>query len=127
MMPWANIWKTEPLRPSTVPVDSPRTDDAHVGHRGITDDVLQVGLGQAHKNAVDDADGGQQAHEVGPVLEALGAEIHGHPQDGKRAQLHEHAGVEHGHGGGRGHVAHGRPRVERPHRRQNPEARGAAG
>ena len=24
MAPWANIWKTEPLRPSTVPVDSPR-------------------------------------------------------------------------------------------------------
>src|SRR5208337_1972094 len=99
-----------------------QADDAHVGHRGIADNVLQVRLGQAHEDAVDNAHGGQQGHELGPVLKARRAEIHGHPQDGERAQLHEHPGVEHTHRGGGGHVAHRRPGVERPDRGQDPEA-----
>ena len=38
------------------------------------------------------------------------------------AELHDHAGEQHGSGGRRGHVAGGRPGVEGPHAGENPEA-----
>jgi len=100
----------------------PQAHDAHVRHRRVPDHILQISLGQAHEDAVNNAYPGQQPHKLGPILKPLGAEIHGYPQDGKGAQLHEHAGVEHGHRGGRRHMADGRPGVERPHRGQDAEA-----
>ena len=87
-MPWANIWKTEPLRPSTVPGGQAQGHDAHMRDGRVTDDVFQIGLRQTDKDAVDNAADGQEAEKGRPVLEALRAEIHGHPQDAIGTKFH---------------------------------------
>ncbi len=53
----------------------------------------------------------------------LREESNGHAQAAVSAQLHHHAGQQHRSGGRRGHMARGRPGVERPHARQNRKPR----
>ncbi len=99
-----------------------QANQAHVAHRGIADDVFQIGLGQAHEGAIDDAHRGQDGEQRRPVDEPLGAEVHAHPQHAVGPQFHQHPGMDHGHRRGRGHVPHRRPGVEGPQARQHPEA-----
>ena len=96
---------------------------AHVRHRREADHVLQVVLGHGDKRAIDHVDQREQHNPRRVELGAVGQQHDAHAQGGERAQLHQHAGVEHGHGRRRGHVAVGRPVVEGEDAAQHREAK----
>ena len=97
-------------------------DDAHVRDGGIRDDVFQIGLRHGAQGAVHDVDAGDGADEPGPLDRAAGDEAEPQTQDAVGAELHQHAGVKHRHGGGGRRMAVRRPGVERPDAGENPEA-----
>ena len=105
-----------------MPGGQPQADDAHVGHRAIADDVLQVGLGQARRRRRRQCPRWPEGHELGPIVEAHGQQNMATRRHGEGAQLHEHSGMEHGHRAWARRVAYRRPGVERPDRSQDPEA-----
>ena len=92
---------------------------------------LKSRLRQRHQRAVDNADHRQQREHIAPRadadegespgIEPMRKERHGHAQAAVRAQLHHHAGQQHGRGRGRGNVARRRPGMKRPHARQYPK------
>ena len=124
MMPCANIWKTAPLMPvarsSSV---EPEQHDAHVGDAREPDDELEVGLPHGDERPVDDVDRGQDRERSAPSSAApSGRNVIADAEDAERAELHEHAGVQHRHRGRRGDVTGRRPPVEREHAGQDAEA-----
>jgi hypothetical protein len=56
------------------------------------------------------------------ILPAFRAQEDAHPQDAEGADLHQHAGVDHGHRRGCGHMPHRRPGVKGKHAGQDAEA-----
>ena len=94
---------------------------AHVADAGVPDDVLQVVLRQRRDRPVEHIDGAEDEQHEGEVLHPLRQHHHPDPDDAERAQLHQHARVQHTHRGRRGDVSIGRPRVERPKSRQQAE------
>ena len=55
-MPWLSIWKTAPCTPCSVGGEDAGGDEAHMGDRGIGDQLLHVLLGKRHQRGVDDRD-----------------------------------------------------------------------
>ena len=70
---------------------------------------------------VEQVDGRQNGHQLGPVLPALRANKNGHAQYGKCADLHQDTGMNHTHGVGGGHMADRRPGVKGPDTGQDAE------
>ena len=123
MMPWANIWKTDPLRPASVSVAAPSMTTPMWRHRRVRDDVLQVLLRHRAERAVDDVDARRSSPtSQRPVERRLRQQPHAQAHDAVGAELHQHARVQHRHGGRRRRVAVGRPRVERPDAGEDAEA-----
>ncbi len=62
------------------------------------------------------------ADQPRPLVRRFRQQAHAEPDDAVGAELHQHAGVQHGDGGRRRRVAVRRPGMERKDRRENPEA-----
>ena len=77
-------------------------DDAHVGNAGIANHIFQIGLLQADKDAIDNSNGGQQRHELRPILPPFRAQKNRDPQNAEGADLHQDPGMDHRYRSGRG-------------------------
>ena len=91
----------------------PQEHVAHVRDRGEAGHQLEVGLAQRADRAVERADDAEREQRGRPELAALGHDLEAEADDAERAELHQHASMQHRHGRGRGGVAVRRPRVER--------------
>ena len=91
-------------------------DEAQVADGGIGDQLLQIGLHQRDQRAIDDADDGQHDDPAGALCALVGehADVEAHQAVG--AHLQQHAGEQHGAGGGRFHVGIRQPCVQREKR-----------
>ncbi|MEZ4336063.1 MAG: hypothetical protein R3B82_05500 [Sandaracinaceae bacterium] len=97
-------------------------DHAHVAHRRVGDDVLEVLLAHRRERAVDDVDHRDRADDRRPGHGALGEHHHADAHHAEGAELHQHARVEHRDRGRRRGVAVRRPGVEREDAGEGAEA-----
>ena len=101
-------------------------DKAHVGDAGIADEPVEILLAHGDPAAIDEVAQAKPGEDLHPVLGGSGKQRQGDANQAVEAELLEHAGMEHGGGGGSGAVAERRPGVKRPERDENPEAEQAA-
>ena len=90
--------------------------EAHVAHRRVGDQLLEVRLDDGHDRAVDDRDEAQHDDQRTPLVGRVGEERQREADEAVAAELEQHAGEDHGARGGRLHVRVRQPRVEREHR-----------
>ena len=95
---------------------------AAVRHGGVGVDILQVRLYAGREGSVDDGDARQDEEDPGQLVGSLGHEEHGDAEAAVASQLHQHAGVQHGHGRGRRGMTVGAPCVEGEEGTQHAEA-----
>ena len=85
-------------------VATAHADQPHVADRREADDVLEVALPEGDERPVDDVDQRQEDDPGQMHLRALRQKLHADAQRRIRAQLHQHARVDHRDGGRRGDV-----------------------
>ena len=91
-------------------------DKAHVAHRAVRDELLQVGLHDRHDRTVDDGDHREHDDKRREVLRRLREERDREADEAVAAQLQQNARQDHRAGSGCLYVRVGEPRVEREHR-----------
>ncbi|MCG3776228.1 MAG: hypothetical protein JW395_3080 [Nitrospira sp.] len=97
-------------------------DIPHVTGTGISDDVLGVFGVERDEPAIDDTEHAEHGCDRHEFSGGLRQNLKGHPDDGKMTELHQHARMQHARGGRSGCVAHRRPGVQRPERRNRSKA-----
>ena len=97
-------------------------DEAHVGHRRVGDEPLEVALDEADEGAPDDADDPGDREDGAQRGEALGHRGERQPDEAVRAHLQEHGGEQHRPGSGGRRVGRGQPGVEGEDRHLDREA-----
>ena len=90
-----------------------------VAYRRICVDVFQVGLYTCAECTVNDTDTGQDQENPCQFVSSLGHQEYGNTETSVTSEFHQHAGMQHRHGGRRRSVTVGRPCVEREHRTQH--------
>ena len=97
-------------------------DIPHMGNRGEADHILQVGLRQADKRGINDADCGECRHHRGPELKTDRHHQEAHAEQTIGAKFFQQTRMDHRNGGGSTGVSIRRPVMERPHGGQRGEA-----
>ena len=93
-----------------------------VADRRVGVDVFQVGLLDCRERSVDHADTGQRQENPCQFVGRLGHQEDRHAKTTVSAEFHQHPSMQHRNGRRRRSVTVRRPRVERKHRAEHPEA-----
>ena len=112
--------------PDEVQAGNAEEDKAHVGDAGIADEPVEVLLAHGDPAAIDQVAQAEPGEDLHPVVRGVRQQRQGDADQAVEAELLQHAGMEHGGGGGSGAVAERRPGVKRPERDQDAEAEQAA-
>ena len=97
-------------------------DQSAVRYRGVGVDIFEVGLHAGRESAVHDRNRREDDENPAQFVRRFGHQVHRHAEAAVAAQLHQHAGVEHRHGGRCRCVTVGAPGVEREEGAQHAEA-----
>ena len=104
------------VHPLLVEREDAERHEAHVAHRAVRDQLLEVGLHDRHDRAVDDRDHGEGDDERRKVLRRLREERDRESEESVAAEFQQHASKDDGACGWRLHMRIREPGVEREHR-----------
>ena len=122
MTPCAMLANRAAWMPVSRPGGEGEGDEAHVRHRRVGDQPLEVALDQADQGAPDDADDADHAEDGRQPGEAVGHRGHRQAHQAVGAHLQQHGRQEHRPRGGRGGVGRRQPGVQREHRHLHRQA-----
>ena len=101
----------------------PRKTKAHVRHAGIADEPVEILLAHGDPAAINEVAQAEPREDLHPALRGVGQQRQSDANQAVEAEFFQHAGMEHGGGGGGRAVAQRRPGVKRPERNQNAKAK----